>query len=102
MVAKIDFLKNDVKFCSICGTKIKSKIYDGLCSKKCLDYSLEYNSITIPIPFVKKIFLHCKDEEERFKQFKIFAERHSYDLQKVIRKATEIKNLIGGQNATNN
>jgi hypothetical protein len=97
MVAVIDFTSKDKEICLACGQIAKRKTYDHVCSKKCLDYLLDYNNISIPTLFVKNIFLHCSSEEERNEQLTAYANRHSYDKNKVIKKANNIyTNLVEG------
>lgn len=76
--------------CCICGNKIKKKLYGNVCGSACLDYSLDYNMISIPLPFVKSLYFKCPDVKERSKQLGEYAKRHGYDKEKVLRKARTI------------
>lgn len=76
--------------CFVCGKEIRKSSYGNICGDACLEYGLEYNRITIPVPFVKRLYFNCKDSNERNKQLGDFAKRHGYDREKVIRKARSV------------
>jgi hypothetical protein len=66
------------------------KTYEGACSKKCIDIKLDYIAISIPLPFIKSVFLRCPTNELREEQLKEYAQRHGFKEDLVIKKAKDI------------
>lgn len=83
-------MENKKNTCKVCGSKVKLKHYDDICSLKCLQYSLEYKAVNVPIPFVRRLFIHCRDKMSRLEQLAQYAKRHGYKVELVEKKATEI------------
>lgn len=76
--------------CEVCGKKYKISSYGKVCSQKCAHVMIDYNSITLPIPFIKKVYLHTLNEKERNDELKVYAKRHSFNESLVIKKADEV------------
>lgn len=78
------------KLCFICNTK-KAKIsYGDFCSSDCAKIFADYNMISLPLPFIKRVFFHCVSEEDKLNQLRAFAKRHGYVESLVIKKANKI------------
>jgi len=81
--------------CFICGADIKKKsAYDQVCSPECAKLKVEYNSIDIPKPFVKRVTILTHDEKERTKKITDFANRHGYDISLCAIKIERLRETI--------
>ncbi|CAI8194675.1 MAG: DUF2116 family Zn-ribbon domain-containing protein [Sulfurovum sp.] len=70
--------------CPNCKKKIAMS--KAFCSRTCKEEYFHSIQIQIPQKFVMKNFIHNPDEEDRVKNFKAFADRHSWDFNLVIDK----------------
>ena len=63
--------------CLYCNKKIAmNKVF---CSKSCKENYFQHNAMQIPKPFLKRIYIFCK-QEEREQEILKFSERHNYKL----------------------
>ena len=64
--------------CLYCNKKIAiNKVF---CSKSCKENYFQYNSMQIPKPFLKRIYIFC-NQGEKEKEILKFSERHNYELE---------------------
>jgi len=81
--------------CFICGTNIKKKItYDKVCSSECAKLKLEYNTIIIPKPFIRRVAILTHSEKERREKIVAFANRHGYNISLCIKKIKRLTETI--------
>ena len=73
--------------CQHCSKKIPiSKVF---CSPACKENFFQKIAISIPKPFVKKLYFFCTEEEKEY-EIKTFAKRHNWHEELVIEKVEEL------------
>lgn len=73
--------------CQCCSKKIS--ISKAFCSKDCKEEYFLTAAITIPKPFIKKLYFFC-DENQRYSEISNFAKRHNWKKDIVEKKIEEL------------
>ncbi|MCT7909522.1 hypothetical protein N5915_08135 [Arcobacter lacus] len=73
--------------CQYCSKKIPiSKVF---CSAECKESYFQKIAISVPKPFVKKLYFFCS-EEQKESEIKTFAQRHNWNEKLVTEKIKEV------------
>jgi len=73
--------------CQYCSKKIPiSKVF---CSAECKESFFQKIVISVPKPFVKKLYFFCSKEQRDF-EIKLFAKRHNWHEKLVTEKVEEL------------
>ena len=78
--------KKNRKICIICGGSMGNSHYENVCSRKCSESKLMYNSISIPAIFANKLIQHSKTDIELYGEIAKFADRHQYPITLTMQK----------------
>ena len=73
--------------CQYCSKRIPfSKVF---CSVECKESFFQKIAISVPKPFVKKLYFFCSEEQKEY-EIKTFAQRHNWHEKLVTEKIKEL------------